>query len=194
MWQDQVQGSLQMSRKAFDAVIRSELGIEPPTTIKQRFLDYFGLDNVEEMLHLFTGRVQRPARRLDGLTRFLLDEAEAGDVVARQIVQEHGRALGNYAVVAARSVGLEGTPFSLVLAGGVLRHPSTLLADTIVERVQLTSPEVRPTRSRFEPIIGVLFSALEAAGKTIGDGLLERLVPSLPSSELFATASDYTQR
>jgi len=194
MWQDQVQGSLQMSRKAFDAVIRSELGIEPPTTIKQRFLDYFGLDNVEEMLHLFTGRVQSPARRLDGLTRFLLDEAEAGDVAARQIVQEHGRALGNYAVVAARSVGLEGTPFSLVLAGGVLRHPSTLLADTIVERVQLTSPEVRPTRSRFEPIIGVLFSALEAAGKTIGDGLLERLVPSLPSSELFATASDYTQR
>ncbi len=194
MWQDQVQGSFEMSRKAFDAVIRSELGIEPPTTLKQCFLDYFGLDSVEEMLHLFTGRIQRPAKRIDGLTRFLLDEAEAGDVVARQIVQEHGRALGNYAVVAARFVGLEGTPFSLVLAGGVLRHPSTLLADTIVERVQLTSPEVRPTRSRFEPIIGVLFSALEAAGMTIDEALLERLVPTLPSSELFATALDYTLR
>jgi len=194
MWQDQVQGSFEMSRKAFDAVIRSELGIEPPTTLKQCFLDYFGLDSVEEMLHLFTGRIQRPAKRIDGLTRFLLDEAEAGDVVARQIVQEHGRALGNYAVVAARFVGLEGTPFSLVLAGGVLRHPSTLLADTIVERVQLTSPEVRPTRSRFEPIIGVLFSALEAAGMTVDEALLERLVPTLPSSELFATALDYTLR
>lgn len=148
MWQNQAQGSLAMSRKAFDAVIRSELGIEPPTTLTQRFLDYFGLDSVEEMLHLFTGRAQRPAKRIDGLTRFLLDEAEAGDVVARQIVQEHGRALGNFAVVAARLVGLEGTPFSLVLAGGVLRHPATLLLDTIVERVQLTSPEVRPTRSR----------------------------------------------
>lgn len=191
MWQNQVQGSFEMSRKAFDAVIRSELGIDPPTTLKQRFLEYFDLDSVEEMLHLFTGRVQRPAKRIDGLTRFLLDEAEAGDVVARQIVQEHGRALGNYAVVAARLVGLEGTPFSLVLAGGVLRHPSTLLADTIVERVQLTSPEVRPTRSRFEPIIGVLFSALEAAGTTIDEELLERLVPTIPSSELFATELDY---
>jgi N-acetylglucosamine kinase-like BadF-type ATPase len=190
MWQNQVQGSFEMSRKAFDAVIRSELGIEPPTTLKQRFLDYFGLDSVEEMLHLFTGRVQRPAKQLDGLTRFLLDEAEMGDVVAHQIVQEHGRALGNYAVVAARFVGLEGTPFSLVLAGGVLRHPSTLLANTIVERVQLTSPEVRPTRCRFEPIVGVLFSALEAAGMTIDDALLERLVPTLPSSELFATVQD----
>lgn len=190
MWQNQVPGSFEMSRKAFDAVIRSELGIDPPTTLKQRFLDYLGLDSVEEMLHLYTGRVQRPAKRLDSLTRFLLDEAEAGDEASRQVVQEHGRGLGNFAVVAARFVGLEGTPFSLVLAGGVLRHPSTLLANTIVERVQLTSPEVRPIRCRFEPIIGVLFSALEAAGIIIDEALLERLVPTVPSSELFATALD----
>lgn len=194
MWQDQVQGSFDMSRKAFDAVIRSELGIEAPTKLKQCFLDYFGLDSVEEMLHLFTGRIQRPAKQIDGLTRFLLDEAEAGDVVACQIVQEHGRALGDYAVVASRFVGLEGTPFSLVLAGGVLRHPSSLLADTIIERVQLSSPEVRPKRSRFEPIIGVLFSALEAAGTTIDEELLARLVPTLPSSEFFVTSLDLTLR
>jgi N-acetylglucosamine kinase-like BadF-type ATPase len=194
MWQDQVQGSHDMSRKAFDAVIRSELGIESPTKLKQRFLDYFGLDGVEEMLHQFTGRIKRPAKRIDGLTRVLLDEAEAGDGVARQIVREHGRALGDYAVVASRFVGLEGTPFSLVLAGGVLRHPSTLLADTIIERVQLSSPEVRPKRSRFEPIIGVLFSALEAAGTTIDEELLVRLVATLPSSELFATTLDYMLR
>ena len=111
-------------------------------------------------------------------------------MLARQIVQEHGRALGDYAVVAARLVGLEGTPFSLVLAGGVLRHPSSLLANTIIERVQLTSPEVRPIRCRYEPIIGVLFSALEAAGMTIDETLLEQLIPTLPSSELFATALD----
>ena len=194
MWQDQAQGGHEMSRKAFDAVIRSELGIEPPTTLKQCFLDYFGLDNVEEMLHLLTGRLQSPSKRIDGLVRFLLDEAEAGDGVARQIVLEHGRALGDYAVVAARFVGLEGTPFTLVLAGGVLRHPSTLLADTIIERVQLSSPEVRPKRSRFEPIIGVLFSALEDANVTIDEELLERLVPTLPSSELFETELDYMLR
>jgi N-acetylglucosamine kinase-like BadF-type ATPase len=194
MWQDQAQGGPEMSRKAFDAVIRSELGIEPPTTLKQCFLDYFGLDNVEEMLHLLTGRLQHPAKRIDGLARLLLDEAEAGDAVARQIVLEHGRALGDYAVVAARFVGLEGTPFTLVLAGGVLRHPSTLLADAIIERIQLTSPEVRPKRSRFEPIIGVLFSALEDANVTIDEELLERLVPTLPSFELFETMQDYTLR
>lgn len=186
-WQDQVQGGSQLSQKVLDAVVRSELGIEPPTTLKQRMLDYFGVKSVEEVLHKYTAREPYPPEHINGLAPLLLDEAEAGDVLARQIVQEHGRALGNYAIVAARRVGLEGTPFALVLAGGVLRHPSTLLADTIVERVQMTSPEVRATRCRFEPIVGVLFSALEAAGVAIDAALLARMIPTMPSSELFAT-------
>ena len=183
-----MQGSSHLAQKTLDAIYRSELGIEPTTTLKPRILDFLGVETVEEVLHLFTGRVKRPAIGIGLLTPILLDEAHAGDSVARQIVEEHGRALGNYAVVAARFVGLEGTPFSLVLAGGVLRHPSTLLADTIVERVQLTSPEVRPTRYPFEPIIGVLFSALEAAEVAIDDALLGNLIPTIPAPTLFATA------
>jgi N-acetylglucosamine kinase-like BadF-type ATPase len=187
VWQNQVQGGSQLSQKTLDAVVRSELGIDPPTSLKQRVMNYFGLHSVEEILHKYTAREPHPTEHLDGLAPLLLDEADAGDLMARQIVQEHGRALGNYAIVAARRVGLEGNPFSLVLAGGVLRHSSTLLADTIVARVQTTSPEVRPTRSRFEPIVGVLFSALEAADVTIDDALLARLIPTMPSSKLFAT-------
>lgn len=194
MWQGQVGGSSMLSRKAIDAVVRSELGIDPPTSLKQPFLDYFGLETVEEMLHLYTGRGTSLPRRIDGLARYLLDEAEAGDEVARGIVLEHGRAFGNYAVVGARFVGLEGTPFTLVLAGGVLRHPSTLLVNTIIERVRVTSPDVCPVRCRYEPVVGVLFSALEAAGVTIDDALLQRLNPTLPGPALFATAHDYTLR
>jgi hypothetical protein len=144
------------------------------------------------MLHLYTGRDMIMPKPLDGLTRYLLDEAAAGDELARQLVLEHGRGLGNYAVVGARFVGLEGTPFTLVLAGGVLRHPSTLLPETIIERVRTTSPEVRPIRCRFEPVIGVLFSALEAAGIAIDEALLRRLDPTIPAPELFATAHDFT--
>ncbi len=190
-WQDQAQGGTQMSHEALNAVVRAELGIDPPTTLKQRFLEYFELESVEEVLHRITGRGQHLPRRIDGITPLLLDEAEAGDMTARQIVVAHGRILGNYAMVASRYVGLEGTPFSLVLAGGVLRHSSPLLADAIIERVQTTSPDVRPTRCRFEPVIGALFTALEAAGATIDDALLTRLVPTIPSEELFATTLEY---
>jgi N-acetylglucosamine kinase-like BadF-type ATPase len=186
-WQNQVQGGAQLGQKTLYAVYRSELGIEPPTTLTPRVLDFFHLNTVEEVLHLFTSRVNKVSSRVDQLTPILLDEAHANDSVAVLVVQEHGRALGDYALAAARQVGIEGTAFTLVLAGGVFRHYSSLMADTIIERVQTTSPEVRPTHFRFEPIIGVLFTALEAAGGSVNDTLLEKLIPTIPSSTLFTT-------
>src|SRR5205085_4563152 len=132
--------------------------------------------SVEELLHAFTGRVKRAPNHLAQLAPLLLDEAQAGDDLALRIVREHGRALGDYAAAGARQVGIEGTPFALVLAGGVLRHPSTALPDAIIERVCTTSPAVRPTRCRFEPIIGVLFAALEAAQVPVDEAVLEKLV------------------
>lgn len=186
-WQDQTQGSSQLAHKTLDAIYRSELGIEPSTTLTRRVLDYFHLNTVEEVLHLFTGRMQHPPINIGLLTPILLDEAHAGDSVARQIVEEHGSMLGNYALAGARIVGIEGTAFTLVLAGGVLRHPSPILPDAIIRRVQTTSPQARPTRYRFEPIIGVLFTALEAANVTIDDALLANMIPTMPASDLFAT-------
>jgi N-acetylglucosamine kinase-like BadF-type ATPase len=146
---------------------------------------------VEEVLHLFTRRL-RPLQSFDGLTPILLDEAHAGDLIAHNIVQKHGWALGNYALAAARMVGIEGTAFTLVLAGGVFRHHSPLLADVIIEKVRTTSPAIRPTRPRFEPIIGVLFTVLEAAGVVVDDVLLERLIPTIPGATLFSTVLDYS--
>jgi len=192
-WQDQTQGSGQLGQKTLDAVYRSELGIEPPTTLTPRVLDLFGMNTVEEVLHLFTRREQPILHTFDGLTPILLDEAAAGDLVARGVVREHGTALGNYALVAARRVGIEGTAFRLVLAGGVFRHPSSLLADSIIERVCVTSPAVQPTRYRFEPVIGVLFTSLEAAGVPIDKAVLERLIPTIPAPALFATVLNYSQ-
>ncbi len=192
MWQNQVQGSAQLGQKTLHAVYRSELGIEPPTTLTKRVLDFFHLNTIEEVLYLFTSRSKRIPSRVDQLTPILLDEAQAGDSVASRVVQEHGIALGDYAVAAARRVGIEGTAFTLVLAGGVFRHPSTVLEQAIIERVRSTSPDVRPTYCRFEPVIGVLFTALEAAGGVVDGVLLDKLLPTIPDPALFSTTIDYS--
>lgn len=80
-------------------ILKGQLGIDPPTTLTRPSLDYFGLDSVEEMLHLDTGRGTQMPRSVYGLTGILLDEAEGGDEAARHIVLEHARGLGNYAIV-----------------------------------------------------------------------------------------------
>jgi hypothetical protein len=102
-------------------------------------------------------------------------------------VAAHGVALGDYALAAARQVGIEATPFTLVLAGGVLRHPVRLLHEELIARVRSSSLDVRVVDTRFEPVVGALLLAFEAAGIAIDESLLERLAPTLPPAAFFAT-------
>ncbi len=188
-WQDDVQGSQQLAQRALVSVYRSDLGIEPPTTLTARVLESFHLDSVEALLHLFTGREREAPDNIDRLTPILLDEAEAGDIVAQNIVQQHGRGLGEYVLAAARRVGIEQTAFPLVLAGGIFHHPSPYLRDVIMEHVRQTAPLVRQVPCRFEPVIGVLFAALEAAGVLVNEAHIASLLPTIPSTSFFATAT-----
>ena len=186
-WQDQTGGAGHLGLLGLDAIYRAEIGIEPPTSLTPRFLNFFGVEKVEDILYLSTSRLKRTTKNVALLAPIVLDEAQADDGVARQIVLEHGRALGNYALAAARLVGLEGTSYRLVLSGGLLRHSSSLLSDTIIEQVRTRAPDVLPMRYPYEPIIGVLFAALEAAGVSIDESVLNNVLSTMPPLTLFAT-------
>lgn len=185
-WQEP-QGAGELSALALRAVYRAELGIDPPTALTTRILALFGAPNVETVLHQQTARdIPRPQRRHD-LVRLLFDTADAGDVTALRIVTSHGVALGDYAIAAARQVGLLDSPFTLVLAGGVLRHPSPLMRDALITRVQAAAPGARPVRSRFEPVAGAVLLALDTARIRAGDALLQCIESTLPDPKFFAT-------
>ena len=186
-WQE-ANGAHELGRRMLRAVVRAELGLEPPTSLTRRVLDHFGQANVEEVLHLLTARGRTPRQAGTGsLARILIDEAAAGDAVALRIVREQGAVLGDYATVAARRLDLLGTPFPLVLTGGVFRHPAPDLADALVARVRASSPAVTPIRGGFEPALGAVVMALEAAGIAVDAGVRARLAATAPPLALFAT-------
>src|SRR3954452_9617298 len=145
-------GSRDLAGQTLRAVYRAELGIDPPTALSSRVVQFLGMADVEAVLHSLTSRHRQPVAT-EGLARILLEEAQRGDATALNLVTSHGHALGDYASLAARKVGLTGSAFTLVLAGGVLRHPSPLLSDALIERVQKTSPAAHPVSSRFEPAV-----------------------------------------
>ncbi|HEU5015068.1 MAG TPA: BadF/BadG/BcrA/BcrD ATPase family protein [Roseiflexaceae bacterium] len=180
-------GADELGRKTLRAIYRTALGIDPPTSLTAGVLDLLGAASVEEVLHLFTARGQARPEKARQLARLLLDEASHGDATARRIVQEHGAALGDYALAAARQAGIDQIPFTLVLAGGVLRHPSRLLHDSLIARVRTTAPDVQAVNSRFEPVVGALVLALESAHRVIDTALITRLTASLPPAALFET-------
>jgi N-acetylglucosamine kinase-like BadF-type ATPase len=185
-WQEP-QGGDELSFLALRAVYRAELGIDPPTILTERVLEALPAASVEEVLHRMTAReLPRPENRRQ-LVRLLFDAADAGDSTARRIVTTHGKALGDYAIVAARKVGLLETPFHLVLTGGVFRHPSALLREALIGRVLEAAPGIRPIQSRFEPAAGALLLALDLACIDTDAVLLERLEKTLPGASFFAT-------
>ena len=178
-WPDST-GARPLGDEALAAVWRADLGLGPETALTGRALALYGADSPMGLLHLFTRRGGLARTDADRLAAAVLDEADAGDVVARSIVARQGRLLGDQARACADRVGLLGRSFPVVLAGGVLRHPSRLLADAIMARV----PGGEAVRGADEPVVGALLFAFDRAGITPSR---ERMRASAPPPATFAT-------
>jgi N-acetylglucosamine kinase-like BadF-type ATPase len=183
-WQEP-EGAEELAQQALRAVYRAELGIDPPTRLTARVLAHSGCPDVEALLHSQTGRGRRGGR-LGRLARLLLDEAELGDSASLRLVQKHGAALGDYALAAARKVGLHGR-YLLTTSGGVMRHASPILREALLARVRADHPHVCWQPSHHEPVFGALLLALELAGRSVDPGLFRRLEETCPDESLFST-------
>ena len=185
-WQ-QTQGADELSQRALRALYHAELGIDPPTLLTERLLAIFEVQRVEELLHKLTARDILRSEKRRQLVRPLFECADAGDAVARQILLSHGRALGHYAIIAARKVGLLEESFPLVLTGGVLRHPSPFLSEALLGCVREAAPGMRAIQSRFEPAAGAVLLALDALSIQSDATLLGQLEKTFPDVTFFAT-------
>jgi N-acetylglucosamine kinase-like BadF-type ATPase len=179
-WPDRV-GGFDLGLEALNAVYRHGLELGPPTALTERALALFGAADTTALMHAFTRREERlPLFHVQRLAPVLLDLADAGDAVARAIVREGGRRLGEQARVSAARVGLIVAGARVVLSGGVLQHPTALLADAILERL----PGGVPVRAAAPPVVGALLLGFDALGaamdaETLAKSLAERRATEL---------------
>jgi N-acetylglucosamine kinase-like BadF-type ATPase len=184
-WQEP-QSAHELGTKALQAVVRADLGIDPPTALRARLLEATGERDVEGMLHHATGRVIADRRDPAGLAGVLLDVADEGDQTAAAIVRRHGTALGQTALAAARRVGLTGDdPFVLALSGGLLRHPAVTLRAAVVDTVRAGAPGVILAPASLEPAVGALLLAFDRAGIDASPSVEARLRATMPAAALF---------
>ncbi len=182
------QGAHAMSGLALKAVYGAELGLAPQTALTEAALAHFGAPDVEALLYGMTRRDSRPTQaEIATFAARLLNAADEGDAVARELVLDQGQALGRYAQIAAGKVGIADRPYSLVLTGGMLRHPSPLLIDAIIAGARASAPNARPLRSQLEPAAGVVLLALAEAGIARNDAIFQRITDTLPGSDFFVT-------
>jgi N-acetylglucosamine kinase-like BadF-type ATPase len=163
-WPDST-GAHALGSQALSAIWRHMLGLGPETSLLDRALARWEAADPEELLHVLT-RIDGPPEEPEA-ARFAAaghDEAEAGDRVARTIVQTVAGRMGDYARVCAERTGQLGAPFPLVLCGSVLRHPSPLLRSVLVSRV----PDARPVYPDVEPVAGAVLLAADRVGARPG--------------------------
>jgi N-acetylglucosamine kinase-like BadF-type ATPase len=159
-WPDST-GAHMLGSDGLAAIWRHMIELGARTSLLDRALERWQCDDADELLYAFNRVGGLPASEPARFADAVLDEAEAGDAVAREIVETAGRRLGDYARVCALRTGqLDGDPFPLVLCGGVLRHPSPLLHASIHERL----PEATPVYPEVEPVVGALLLAADTVG------------------------------
>ena len=186
-WQE-AQGGHELGLLAVRAATRSELGIDPPTSMTERLLAATGEPSVEALVHHASARAVVDRRDPASLAWVLLDAADDGDHAAAEIVARQGRELGRTALAAARRVAIDlDAPFGLALTGGVFRHNARALRHAILATVRDGAPNVEVRPPELEPAGGALLLAFDAAGLASGPEVRGRIAAGLASHDLYET-------
>jgi N-acetylglucosamine kinase-like BadF-type ATPase len=163
-----------VAERAVQAVARAFTGRGPETNLSQRLCEVTGATTIAELLEgLSRGLIPVPSA-----APIVMAEANAGDAVAHQIVQEAGSALGSSAAVVIRRLHMEDEAFDVVLAGGLFRGLNQPLWDAIHDPVHAAAPGATLVRLTAPPVTGAGLLALELVGQEVTPQLRHSLSES----------------
>jgi N-acetylglucosamine kinase-like BadF-type ATPase len=168
-------GGSDISESALTAVCDAYLGKGPQTRLSDVICAHERVLTVEELLEV----VSREQDDLPYVASEVLAVAEDGDPVAQEIVKRAGRELGANAALVARRLGMEDTPFELVVAGGLFQADTQLLVDPLFDAVRDVARRARVVRLSTPPVVGAVALALERAGHEVDQVVMNRLIEGM---------------
>lgn len=150
-----------IGRRALAAVVRHADGRGPATALTPLVLEHFRVARVGDLVHEVY--VADPhARRVAGLGEAVQTAVEAGDPIAREIVEEAARELVTAASSVAERLEMRGQVFPFLLSGGIFR-----VVHAVREQVLRLLPDVAPRSLAqvlaAEPAMGAVHLALAEA-------------------------------
>jgi N-acetylglucosamine kinase-like BadF-type ATPase len=160
--------------RAIQAASRALDGRGPATRLVERILSFYGETSLRAVASRIYGfELERP--EIAALAPVVMEEADAGDPVARRVVDEAAEELTVLLEAVAVAAGFtEERERVIVAAGGVLR-PGSLLWRELARLIALRLPGFRLIAPRFPPVIGAFVLALRLAGVPIDDNVTDRI-------------------
>jgi N-acetylglucosamine kinase-like BadF-type ATPase len=165
-----------VSELAVRAVADQYTGRGPATMLSDMLCERLGEPTVESLLERLARYDPRfRAPELQNLTPMVLAATEGGDLVARNVLEDIGRALGEAAGVVARRLNMSNLPVEVVLAGGLFRTPNRYLLDELEFGVRHTAPRAELRLLGSPPVVGAALMAMELAKMPITVNAAARL-------------------
>ncbi len=180
-----------VSELAVRAVADAYTGRGPSTMLSDLLCERTGVVTAEELLE----RISRADTRLrspevSNMAPLVLRATESGDLVARQILEEIGHALGETAGHVAARLGMEDLEFTVVLSGGLFRTPNRYLLDELELGARRSAPRASTAILSAPPVLGAALIALEMAGPEVRAGLAPRLAADITRAIKDAAGGD----
>ena len=178
-------GGGEISQEMIRLIMRAWDGRGKPTVLQQTILDELGVPSMELLLRKLYHEELEPDR-LFGLVPLLFEAAYQGDEVARELVKQVGTEVGVTARTLIRRLSLQGQDVEVVLGGGIFKAKGTLLIDSVRAVIQEVAPRASIVLPKFEPVVGALLLALEAAGVQVAGRVREKVEATLPGELVIA--------
>jgi N-acetylglucosamine kinase-like BadF-type ATPase len=93
--------------------------------------------------------------------------ANAGDGVARDLVERAGIEVADTALALLRRLEILDIPTDVVLAGSIFKAESPLLIDTVRCRLSAAAPLAQVIRPEIEPVLGALFCGFDLVNREV---------------------------
>ncbi len=146
-----------LALEALRAACRSHDGVAPPTALVDLLVKKMGLTSPPEFIPaVYRGAWDRSA--IAGLAPLVLECAERGDVLAKQIVTMQATELGRTAAQAVKLSGMHTQPVPVALAGGVLVNSATY-RETLLATLRDNGVSVGVVQLVPEPVLGAVVLA-----------------------------------
>lgn len=156
-----LQGGMALGRRALNALYRAKTEREPPTCLKPRVLDMFGLTTVDELLRAdIEGRFSQDD--LKHIAPPVFQAACEGDHVACGIIKAFGEGLAELVTAGLRRFDMIGLDVEVVLSGSIFKGPGRLVEEVMIANIHLVAPKVQLVNARYEPVVGAVLLGLEA--------------------------------
>lgn len=187
-WIQEHLGAGGLGAAGFRSVVRSHLGLQPPTAMTAGFLEVFEEPGVPELLQAFTRYADpRPSTALGRASRTVLRAAMAGDAAASEIVRHQAAAVAEYARVAARTVEFDPNEdeVTVVLGGSVIASEHGIFREATVDALGVHLPRARVTEMPGPPVEGALLDALAEDGHQLTADIRAKVAaPTYPAEFL----------